>query len=216
MKGIKIRFINNIVAIFLIIIFVTFSCFSCASKPVEYRQRSSLVGVLTEGPLPERQELSDKIIIWKDAGEDRTAVLKRAFGEDFKLESATEDGIVLLRPVLPQHVIRLMSSCLKDRKYDLIWDQLFTDRLRSEFNREEIYRDNFTSWCAQNKTQLLKAAGRILSMWRQKGVRENRSEDGRQVFIALSSFHSKGLKYSQFELIREEGSSYWKLTSIGK
>ena len=196
---------------------ICFFCFSCSSKPVEYRTRSSLVSVLTEGrQLPEREELSDKVIVWREAGEERGKVLKRVFGEDFQLEGASENGDVFLRPVLPQHVIRLFASCLKDRKYDLIWDQLFTDNLRGKMEDRGVYGKDFSSWCSRNKSQILKTTGRVLSMWRQSGVKEWRSNDGRQVFVNLSSFHSKGLLYSQFELIREEGSSYWKLESLDR
>lgn len=198
------------------IFYLLFSISCSTPKPIEYRRRSGLESVLGQDSKPNRVEYEDKIIVWEKVGNSDEVVFKKVFGDDFTLENTDIDGNVILNPVLPKHVLQLLSSNLKKRKYDLIWTQLLTISFREKFISNGITKDTFQDWCQENRNQIIKSADRMISMWGQSAVQVSRERSNRRVYVSLRGVHKRSLIYPLFCLTRDKGSSVWKIDSFSK
>jgi hypothetical protein len=138
---------------------------SCTPYRIEYHKRPAYYKRAVKGDLPDRVVLDDgTIIIYEEIGsKGGPAVRGSGDAEDaFKVREELEDGSVVLRALLPEHVIGNALLCLKNQEYELLWDQMIAERTKLAYKAEGQGVEEFAAFFRTHRTELGKTLNRML------------------------------------------------------
>ncbi|MBT8484333.1 MAG: hypothetical protein HKO59_06570 [Phycisphaerales bacterium] len=139
---------------------------ACEPYRIEYHTRPAYYDRLVSEPLPDRVELDDGTIVLYNTksgtAESRRALSKAGADEDlFRIREETEDGGVRLHALLPEHVLANMLRCLRDREYQLMWDELVAERTKLSYAAEGFGFEQFREFCDTYRLDLAKMINRM-------------------------------------------------------
>jgi hypothetical protein len=83
-------------------------------------------------------------------------------GERFQIREEREDGTIVLRALLPQHVLANTLTCLRNQEYDLIWEQLLAERTRRAYELRDEGFEEFEAFCSSQRNELAATLTRML------------------------------------------------------
>jgi hypothetical protein len=138
---------------------------------------------------------------------DATGELRQApegGGERFQIRQEREDGTIVLRALLPQHVLSNALTCLRNHEYELIWEQLIAERTRREYELRGLSFDEFEAFFRANRIELAATLTRmLLGLSRQESFMENVGEG-----VVRFRFHPRlagEFKFKTVEVVGEGG-----------
>ena len=79
----------------------------------------------------------------------------------FKPREVLEDGSVVYRALLPEHVIGNTMTCLRNQEYDVLWEDVVSDNARRGFLASGRSREEFIKWCVANRGELMMTLNRM-------------------------------------------------------
>jgi hypothetical protein len=149
----------------------------CASPRVEYRYRPSYG---SDPNAPKEATLPDgtKVIFLdrdptpstldRDLGSAKAAPQAPQLGPDgkpipqkvFEPRETLDDGTVVLRNLMPDHVVANAMTCFKNEEYRLMWDQLLAPDAKAAYERQGGY-PAFEKWCRENRRPTLELLNRM-------------------------------------------------------
>lgn len=152
-------------------------CTACASDRVEYRYRP---GYMTDANSPKETILPDgtKVVfvdqdpgqstIDRDLGRPKVVPGAPQLGPDgkpidqpmFEAREEQSDGTVILRNMMPDHVVANAMTCFRNEEYKLMWEQLLAPESRANFEREGGL-PAFEAWCRENRRATLELLNRM-------------------------------------------------------
>jgi hypothetical protein len=142
----------------------------CEPYRIEYRRRPAYYARMMDGPAPDRVVLDDGTVVLYNASEATkkmsaeaiTRAAKRDADADvFRIRDEQEDGSVVLRALLPEHVIANTLTCLRTQEYDLIWEQLLAEDTKLAYTAEGQGKAEFTAFFLKNRIPLAKTLNRM-------------------------------------------------------
>jgi hypothetical protein len=136
---------------------------ACEPYRIEYHRRPAYYDRMVDGPLPDRVVLDDGTILVYNADPDDPP--KR--GEDtekaeFRMRQELPDGSIVLRSVLPEHVIANTLDCLRNEEYDLLWDQVLAERTKQAYAARGMGAEEFKEFCREYRIDLARMLNRML------------------------------------------------------
>jgi hypothetical protein len=170
------------------------ACFGCEPYRVEYRTRPAFYRQASMGEMPSREKLDDgTIIVWRERGKSELESRASSSGEDaFKPWDEQEDGTIVLRALLPEHVLSNFAECLLRERYDLLYQQMLAQPTLDAYEEQEKGQEQFAEYCTKHRKELRTVLNRMmLGLTRNEVIVEN-LEGG----IISYRFHpSIGLQY---------------------
>lgn len=148
---------------------------ACGTERVEYRYRP---GYMVDGDAPKEMMLRDGTkVIFVDRPLGETAIAKAGPGtaplppklgadgkplpsKAFEPREQLDDGTVVLRCIMPEHVVANTMACFRNEEYQLMWDQLLAPETRSEWNRRGGF-EGFDKWCTENRRSTMELLNRM-------------------------------------------------------
>jgi hypothetical protein len=148
---------------------------ACTPERVEYRYRPSY---MVDGDAPKEMVLRDGtkvIFVDRPLGETviskagpRTAPLPPKLGADgkpippkaFEPRERLDDGTVVLRCMMPEHVVANTMACFRNEEYQLMWDQLLAPEARAEWKQSGGF-EAFDKWCKDNRRVTMELLNRM-------------------------------------------------------
>lgn len=150
---------------------------ACDEQRVEYRYRPAY---MTDGNSPGETVLPDGTrIVFLDRDptpsvldRDLAATAAKAkppvLGPDgkpvpekvFEPRETLDDGSVVLRNVMPDHVVANAMACLKNEEYRLMWDQLLAPDTKAAYQKQGGYRA-FEKWCVESRRPAMELLNRM-------------------------------------------------------
>lgn len=149
----------------------------CAEERVEYRYRPAYA---TAPDAPKEARLPDGTrIVFVDR--DRTATtLERSGAVDvpapppptlgpdgkpvpvkvFEPREVLDDGTVVLRCIMPDHVVANAMTCFRNEEYRLVWDQLLAPEAVARWERNGGF-EAFERWCRANRRYAMELLNRM-------------------------------------------------------
>ena len=132
---------------------------------------------IEDGPLPtERMEIEEKkkredAIREKRRKKERLARI--AAGEEvseeedlqpkkFKGREELDDGTIILRALLPEHVLGHTMTCLRNGEFQLLWDQMISRETKLAYAEQEMGVAQFAEFCRKNRPELMKTLNRMI------------------------------------------------------
>ena len=178
----------------LLFVLVTAAAVGCEPYRVEYRTRPAFYRQASMGEMPSREKLDDgTIIVWRERGSSELEKRASGDGKDaFKPWDEREDGTIVLRALLPEHVLSNFAECLLRERYDLLYDQMLAQPTLQAYEEQENGREKFFEYCLKYRKDLRTVLNRMmLGLTRNEVIVEN-LEGG----IISYRFHpSIGLQY---------------------
>lgn len=92
----------------------------------------------------------------------------------FQIREELDDGTVVLRAMLPQHVLANTLTCLRNQEYDLIWEQLLSEQMHRNYELRGQGFEEFEEFWAANRMELAAMLTRMmLGLSRGEAYMEN-------------------------------------------
>jgi hypothetical protein len=143
---------------------------ACKPYRIEYHKRPAYYDRLSEGGLPQSVTLEDgTVLVYTDKPKGMVSLgANEDLGGDekgdtkqFRLREERDDGEVVLRAIMPEHVVANTLYCLRIEEYDVLWDQLVADRTKAQYESDEVGAEQFAAFCAKHRIELAKMLNRM-------------------------------------------------------
>ncbi|HMN96526.1 MAG TPA: hypothetical protein PKC43_09360 [Phycisphaerales bacterium] len=139
----------------------------CKPYVIEYHSRPAFYHTASDRPLPDELEKPDGTrIIYRDARSARGgqgAGGRKGDSEPppFQIRETGSDGSIVLRCVLPEHVIANAMTCIRQREYEILWDQLLSRAAREAYVREADGFDGFADFIEDERGPIMETLNRM-------------------------------------------------------
>jgi hypothetical protein len=80
----------------------------------------------------------------------------------FQIREEFDDGTIVLRALLPQHVLANTLTCLRNQEYELIWEQLLAEQTRRAYELQEQGLEECEEFFSANRNELVAMLTRLL------------------------------------------------------
>ena len=136
----------------------------CKPYRIERHVRPAFYQSASQSVLPDEVELEDGTIVEYVAPKSTKPPV--AGGDDpdakpFEIREELDDGTVILRCILPEHVIANTMTCLRNREYELMWDQLLAQRTRAAYGNDGLGFDDFADFMDEERPEIMKTLNRM-------------------------------------------------------
>jgi len=178
----------------------------CESYRIEYHRRPGFYRRAAEGKLAEQVMLDDgTVIVYRDriaAGRPRTA------GNDdlkfFRIREQAPDGSTILRARLPQDVLANTLTCLRNREYELLWEQMLSQQTKSSYEAEGQGAEEFAAFFEKHRTNLAATVSRmLLGLTANEVIVENLG--GGRIRCRFYPHMARNFRFKTVELVSEQG-----------
>jgi len=184
----------------LLSVFVLSGIFvGCKEQRIEYHKRPSFYAKASLTKLPDRIVLDDgTIIVYVDsAGSSKLKKKTQNKAKPFLIREEMENGDIILRAVLPEHVLANTLTCLRNEEYELLWDQMLSVRTKNAYDREGMGVEEFAAFLAKRRIDLAKGVNRmLLGLPRNDVVSENLGNG-----VTRMRFHPNLAKLFRFKTV---------------
>lgn len=179
---------------------------ACSTYRVEYHKRPGFFRSVA-APQPDQVTLDDgTVLVFKtsDPTADLSSQQAEGDGERFQIREERDDGTIVLRALLPQHVLANTLTCLRNEEYDLIWEQLLSERTRHAYKLREQGYDEFEAFFSGQRNELAATLTRLLlGLARGEAYMENMG--GGIVRFRLHPSVASEFRYTTADVIAEGG-----------
>lgn len=150
---------------------------ACEPYRIEYVKHPEFHRSAGRGSIPDRTVLPDGTIVVNVYGDDDETELQRkanSQSEPFKIREEKEDGRIIVRAILPEHVLANTMTCLRNEEYEILWNQLLSERTKLAYSEQGLTKEDFIQFFHENRQELARTLNRmILGLPRQEVVTDN-------------------------------------------
>ncbi len=140
----------------------------CEKYRIEYHTRPNYYKSAMAGDAPDRVTLADGTVLvfttrarFEDVGDDSDG-MDDGLSRRFQIREEFDDGTIVLRAFLPQHVLANTMTCLRNQEYELIWEQLLSERTKRSYEAREQDYEDFAVFFATNRLELAATLTRLM------------------------------------------------------
>lgn len=134
---------------------------ACQPERVEYHRRPAFYDRASAQKLPDEVTLEDGTVV-KYVPVKRPALSGQS-GKPFELREEKEDGSVTLHALLPEHVLVNTLNCLRNEEYQLLWEQVLSDRTKHELAKSNQGVEEFMEFFTKNRHELVSCLTRMVA-----------------------------------------------------
>jgi len=136
----------------------------CQEYRIVHHQRPAYYAELSDAPLPDRVEMPDgSVAVYhtKSYGREET---DSTGDEDkrFKPREELEDGTIVLRALLPEHVVGNTLECIRNEEYELLWDQMLSEQTKMAYEEEGKSKEDFIAFFREHRVELARTLNRMV------------------------------------------------------
>ena len=186
-----------------------FSIVSCQTETVEYHSRPTWHTGLSGGVPVENVREDGTIMKYKSSNVMSKPI--QEYLDSIVLEEKDEvTGKMTLRAIFPEHVIDHTMNCLRDKKWDILFEQIISTENREYYLKKEDGRAAFETFFTQNRREIARTLQRI-----RKGKDfgdVQLLEKGDVTVHTLSPRIARDYEFSSVSFVRED--QFLKLHSI--
>ena len=124
----------------------------CETYRIEYHERPAFYQKASATKLPDRVTLEDGTLIVYNQKDAKG--LAEDVGEEFKIRESDDDGNVTLRAMLPEHVLSNTLTCIKNREYELLWDQIVSERTKLAYEAQGEGYEEFAAYMQEKPPRI--------------------------------------------------------------
>jgi hypothetical protein len=179
---------------------------ACSTYRVEYHKRPGFYRNTASGPQPDQVTLDDGTVLVFTTREPTSELTRQAdsASEPFRIRQEHEDGTIVLRALLPQHVLANTLTCLRNQEYEQIWDQLLAEQTKRAYDLQGQGYEDFETFATANRNELVAMLTRLLmGLVRGEAFMENM--DGGVVRFRFHPRVATEFEFKTVEVVSEGG-----------
>lgn len=194
----------------LISLFALFTCSGCDTQRTEYHTRPAWHYSMTKSMANEFVRNDGTVVKYVPIG-GSTSVAVQDYLDTITLQETDEaTGDTTIRAILPMHVLIQTLVCLRDRDWELLYDQILSGGAREYFGSRENGKDEFVAFFENHRNDLAKSMQKMIQGKPFGDVMVR--EDGRTILMSFSPRMVGNFKFRKITFYRE--GEYLKLHSI--
>jgi len=133
----------------------------CEPYRIEYHKRPAYYQRVSDRPLSERVVLDDgTVIVYNDA--DPFDESQDEDKQNFRIREELDDGSIVLRALLPEHVLANTLECIRNEEYELLWDQMLSERTKLAYADQGQGLEEFSAFFRQHRREMARTLNRML------------------------------------------------------
>lgn len=145
----------------------------CGTYRVEYHHRPTYYDNAAIGTLDDEVTLDDGTVLIFKQRDNETAMQRSRSSDRFQVREELADGTVVLRAMLPEHVLSNTLTCLRNEEYDLLWDQMLSEQTKHAYELRGQGYEEFQRFFSANRLELAAMLTRMmLGLSRQESYME--------------------------------------------
>ena len=189
---------GSVTARFVVLVSVALTLAACETYRVEYHRRPAFYKSAAVGQLADRVTLEDgTVLVYTTRGAVQDSG-QGGSGERFQVREELDDGTIILRAMLPQHVLANTMTCLRNQEYELIWDQLLSKQTKHSYELRDQGYDQFAAFFKVNRLELGATLTRMmLGLSRGESYMENMGGG-----VILYRFHPRIASEFEFKTVK--------------
>ncbi|MHC4786423.1 MAG: hypothetical protein ACYTE6_10710 [Planctomycetota bacterium] len=179
---------------------------ACSTYRVEYHKRPGFYRNTAAGPQPDQVTLDDGTVLVFSTREPTSELTRQADSDSrpFQIREEFDDGTIVLRALLPQHVLANTLTCLRNQEYELIWEQLLAEQTRRAYELQEQGLEECEEFFSANRNELVAMLTRLLmGLVRGEAFMEN--VDGGVVRFRFHPRVATAFQFKTADIISEGG-----------
>ena len=131
-----------------------------------------------------------------------------AGAERIEIREQSADGVVTLRAFAPEHVLAHAKQCIRQREYQLLWEQILSVETREAYLGAGQDFAAFAAFCERNRGDLMEMFNRMgFGFYSSDVVQE--SIGGNAIRIRLHPSLGAQFKFTEFDVVKEPGGMKW-------
>ena len=137
----------------------------CESYRIEYHKRPAYYRTASSRAMEDRVTLEDGTVLVftsRDLSGDEGDHTGDVSSERVQIREELEDGTIVLRAFLPQHVLANTMTCLRNQEYELIWEQLLSEQTKRSYEAREQGYEEFAVFFTANRLELAATLTRLM------------------------------------------------------
>ncbi|MBC8309575.1 MAG: hypothetical protein ISR75_00625 [Phycisphaerales bacterium] len=192
------------------ILITTFLLTGCGTQTTEYRTSPSWQTALSGGNSVDHVRDDGTVVKFNSSNESSSHTIKEYLNTIELQEKDEITGELTVRSILPEHVLNHTLTCLRDRNWDVLYEQIISAKSRQYYSQLENGREEFDMFFITNRRELARTLQRIHG---GKGFGDMvASENGNTIIYELSARVASGYKFKAVTFVRED--QFLKLDSI--
>lgn len=190
----------------------------CKPYQIEYRKRQAFYEKASMGKLPDEVTLDDGTVVKYSTYEEQSSMGRTGSeaGRKFLIREDMEDGSVVLRAVLPEHVLLNTLQCLRQEEYELLWAQMLSDRVKQQWEQQkgDDAEAACTAYFRRNRHELVASLTRMAAGLPAQEVRFD-PKGGGVTRCRLRPQFVGDLKFTWIDVVRDGDGPILKLLMVG-
>ena len=178
----------------------------CGSYVIEYRDRPSYYQTAALGGTEDRVTLDDgTVLVFRTR--QPTSNMRRSAGDGadrFQVREELDDGSIVLRALLPEHVLTITLTCVRNEEYEILWEQMVAEPTKRAYGLRGEGYEEFALFFSVNRLEIAATLTRmLLGLSRQEAYMESAAGG-----VIRYRFHPRvgaQFKFKTVEVVAEVG-----------
>ncbi len=190
----------------MILIFMIVALLGCKPYRIERHRRSPIFFNPNYVENPQREvTLEDGTVLIFESVLAKSSMGRQGAEKSnpFKIREELEDGEIVLRALLPQHVLLNLLVCLRNEEYELVYDKLLARQTRETYEAGEGL-EGFTAYFTRHRLDMAEWLARMIAGIPLQHVQMTRLQDGVTRCRLRPQFGSQ-FKFKSLDVYRENG-----------
>ncbi len=187
----------------------------CEPYRIEHHKRSPIYfnEKVVEGGVNDQVTLEDGTVVMYEPIQATTTFGRTGDNarQPLKIREETADGEVILRALVPEHVLMNLLACLRAEEYELIYDQLLSDDALTAYEQNgglPALRD----YMSRHRVELARLLTRMIAGIPQQQLRVIRLSDDVSSCRLVRPLNDQ-FTFKRVDVIRQKGN--FKLLNVG-
>jgi hypothetical protein len=183
------------------IILVTAAVGGCSTYTIEHRKRPAYL-YATQKNLPQEEIREDGTIVEYSTITGDASPMLQEYMAGIELRTEDEEtGEVTLRAILPEHLLQHLLICLRERDWELLFEQVLSAETHDAYAVQEQGRAKFDLFFETNRRELARTVQRML---KGKAFGDVLMQDeGRLITMTFAPSIRGSYRYRVIELVRD-------------
>ena len=146
------------------LIAVTIVLAGCKPYVIEYRKKPRYSDQMKSSSFKDGVTSDGVEVRWLEPERSNNAGFDQKIGgETFRIREEREDGEIILRAKIPQHVLVNTRACLRNSEYKLLWDQMVAGSTRRHYEGLEDGYQQYEMFMQKNRTKMAALLNRMIA-----------------------------------------------------
>jgi hypothetical protein len=179
---------------------------SCKPTRIEYRTRPEFYEKAGGGRVGEEVTLEDGTVLTF-----RSVRSQSSFGrtgddrfEPFQIREESEEGEIVLRSAVPEHVLVNTLTCLRNEEYELLFDQMIAGQTKKAYEAQEQGEEEVIAFFRKHRHDLVATLTRMVAGMPHEEVKVGPAGNG-VTRCRLRPQFAGPFKFKEVDIVKEEG-----------